>query len=728
MAYYGIITFQSFIMMVGILFTFFMLKQRGGQLSKLMLSVAFLTTIMNAGNLLELLANSVDGAFTAIRLKYLGGVYLASAFLVFCGRYCRKEVSKKILYFLLFWDTVMLIMLWTTDLHHLFFKDMYYLEKAAIPHMERPKAIFYHLYVCGNMLQMISGIGICLVSALRSKNRSIRVNGLKSIWCIVPPLIAYIATFSGAFEGVDLLPGSLGVGCIIMLISICFQKSLRLSDVIHERILKNLSEPIIAVDNHYNLVEVNEAALQIFPWLSDIDKASNRFKTTSKEYLMTGEREVTIGERTYALHPDVIMDGKEQLGYCLRMIDLTSQKEQLRNMRRLKEEADRANQVKSEFLASMSHEIRTPLNAIIGMNRIIMRETKEDLTKEYAADVQSSSEILLTLINDILDSSKIASGKLEIHPVEYEIQGLFDDLYNMMVDRAKEKQLEFHMDMDKQLPVRLFGDDVRVRQVIINLLTNAVKYTKQGRVDMTVKGIRDGEKLLLQVAVKDTGIGIKPENIDKVLGKFERIEEESTHYVEGTGLGLSITIQLLQLMGSELKVESEYGKGSSFSFELAQKIIDDTPISDCAKKESASTKEKAKFEFVAPDARVLVVDDNKMNLKLFQLLLRPVNMHITAVFSGKEALEQVAKKKYDLIFLDHLMPEMDGIETLHEMQKFPDSLNKETPVIMLTANAVSGAKEEYLKEGFASFLSKPVDTTELSNILVKFIPDKLRKA
>ncbi len=393
-----------------------------------------------------------------------------------------------------------------------------------------------------------------------------------------------------------------------------------------------------------------------------------------------------------------------------------------------RQDAIAANASKGKFLAHMSHEIRTPINAVLGMDTMILRETKDAQIKEYALDIQNAGQNLLALINDILDFSKIESGKLDIINVEYDLSSLIHDIFNMIKAKAEAKKLELIIHADENLPSKLFGDDVRIRQVLVNLLNNAVKYTKEGMVCLNVNGRTEGRKAIFDFSVEDTGIGIKEEDIEKLFKEFERIEEKRNRNIEGTGLGINITTQLLQLMGSKLQVESEYGKGSRFFFTLEQQIVDSTPIGNLEQRiKEQSTEYAYMATFTAPEARLLVVDDNLTNLKVFVNLLKCTRVNVDVAESGKECLALIAQKEYDLIFLDHMMPEMDGIETLHRMKEMPENKCERTPVIALTANAITGAKEMYLKEGFDAFLPKPINPDKLEQMILRLLPRYLLK-
>ncbi len=418
---------------------------------------------------------------------------------------------------------------------------------------------------------------------------------------------------------------------------------------------------------------------------------------------------------------------KNEQNYSRRMEELRMEEAQKEYETKVlileKEAANHANKAKSNFLANMSHEIRTPMKAIIGMDEMILRESKEQRVLRYATDIQSAGRTLLSIINDILDLSKIESGKMELIPVEYDFASVLNDIVNMTMKKAQDKGLVYELEVEPDIPSVLRGDEIRIRQIILNLTNNAIKYTSEGKVSIHIGFDRSGNRLSVRVA--DTGMGIRPEDLDKLFSSFQRLDETKNRNIEGTGLGLNITKQLTEMMGGTIAVESEYGEGSVFTATIVQEIVDDTPIGSYNDRLDRSQAEKEEFrpQLIAPEARVLIVDDNEMNLEVITALMSDTRMKITTAASGAECLDILKDRAFDIILLDQMMPGMSGTRTLEIIRE--KHLADVTPIIALTADAIVGARDQYIREGFSDYLSKPVMYSELEEVLLKFIDKRL---
>ena len=421
---------------------------------------------------------------------------------------------------------------------------------------------------------------------------------------------------------------------------------------------------------------------------------------------------------------------KNEKNYAKRMEEMKLEEQRAVYDRKVleleKDAANASNKAKSDFLANMSHEIRTPMNAILGMDEMILRTQPAEPVRKYALNIQSAGKTLLSIINGILDFSKIESGKMDLIPVEYSFASVMNDIVNMTAKKAQDKGLTYNLTVSEDIPSVLLGDEIRIRQIMLNLINNAVKYTHEGSVSVDVSFDRTSE--MLMVTVSDTGIGIKEEDLGKLFGSFQRLEEDKNRNIEGTGLGLNIAMRLVEMMEGTIDVKSTYGEGTTFAARMKQKVVDETPVGDFARSISQMQAHTEEYtpSLLAPGARVLIVDDNEMNLEVIGSLLEETKIRVTTASSGPECLELLKEKTFDVVFLDQMMPGMSGTQTLTEIKK--QKLAENTPIIALTADAIVGARDNYLKEGFTDYLSKPVMYDALEAILLKYLDPSLIRA
>lgn len=716
----GIQYIGIFTLLVEILYV---LNRKASRLQTTMLIVLLATLVNFVGYLLEIQATSKEMALQAVKFIYLGKPFIVLAMFLFTLKYYKVELPIWLKRTLCGMHTVVSLLVLTCSHHRLFYSSIDFVEEGYFPHLVLGHSMIYKLYTLCIMLYLVIMFIICVKRYYEAETLKARrqIRLFMAIPCVSG--VGLVLFLSGVTRGYDsTLPAYLII-TVLLLVSMVRYNLLDTVALAKENVIDEFADGLIVLDGNNKVIYANPQVIKIFP---EFEGEGYGTVVEQLEHLCEAGEKLFLNQKVYTIYEKDIAKDDVVYGKMLVVSDVTEVYNYTIRLEKQTAIAEKANRAKSEFLAKMSHEIRTPINAVLGMNEMILRESKEAETKEYAKDIKASANTLLGLINDILDTSKIESGKLEIIPGNYELDRLLNDVTNMIYMKAKDKQLQFNIVVDERIPNNQFGDDVRLRQILVNLLNNAVKYTKEGSITLSVSGDVQGEKIVMHYEVKDTGIGIKEEDMPKLFAAFERIEESRNHNIEGTGLGMNIVAELLQLMGSRIHVDSVYGKGTRFFFDLEQNILDTKPIGNYGERNKRIHEEhSAKLLFTAPEARILVVDDNDMNRKVFRHLLKRTLIQVTDVESGKQCLEQIQKEQYDLIFLDHMMPEMDGMETFNKMKQLEDNKCKNVPVIILTANAVKGAREYYLEQGFDGFLSKPVTGEELESVIMKYLPEKL---
>ena len=566
------------------------------------------------------------------------------------------------------------------------------------------------------------------------KRKWIRVMGRRFIYCEIVIFIGTILDTVLPLLGISAFPGSSltqSFGVLMIYFAFLFYKSNNISiDNMTEFVYYSFEEPLLIYDENEKLKIINKNAVEYFgihPECEDI--SLDQLFYVNKNILQTVEGIIKI-DADCIMKPAhcrlcinrVLNKYKDVKGYIVIVDDFTDKVKIFEELEEAKRKADIANKAKSDFLTRMSHEIRTPLNTIIGMDEMVLKETNNKKVAEYGKYIKKAGEVLLAIIKDILDISKLEKGKLKLVEDEYNLMDILNESIDMLYLLGDEKGIGVKVNIEDNLPAVLYGDRLRIRQIILNVSNNAIKYTQDGTVKFSVAYKKLDEKnIKLSIIIEDTGRGIHKEDIDKLFMPYEHIDEEENQTIEGTGLGLPIAHDLVKLMGGNIEVESKYGQGSKFTINILQKVVrwEETGI-----KKSTEDKEKC-GTFVAPDVRILVVDDMPANLLVTSELLKCTKIKVDMAKRGTDCLKMIEKKSYQIIFLDHMMPEMDGMELLRRIRELKDNPNSSVPIIVMTANAVLGSREMYLNAGFTDYISKPVYYEELERLIIKYLPDDM---
>lgn len=738
MVYTVINIFQIAGVLTGFLTLLSIAKKKASETQKVLLIACCCAFVSILAYTLEINARSLEAMVMAVKFGYVGKCYVLLFFLMFMAYYCNIDIPKLVFRSFLVFNTVMLLIIITCDRHKLYYKSIRLSYEGLFPHVELEKGVCYWMLMAVMLGLMAWYVILCLIEVKKRKGIEKKRLLLLSFSGLIP---GYMLTvyLTGIMNILDPVPLGIVLSCMLLTLNVNKYGLLDTMELAREKIIENTKDGLVILDASYNLLYANDVARELFP---DINQAESREKQI-KEIFKENPREavVDIEGRSYEIRVSRIEDDNNAdtvRGYLAWIFDMTFVNHYTEEMIRLRQEAEKANLAKTSFLAHMSHEIRTPMNAIIGFSDLCLNNGDEGEIKEYVQSIRESAGTLMVLINEVLDISKIESGKIVLTDVAYSMKELMKEVISAIIPQINAKHLTFRYLLEKDVPVMLKGDKKEIRHIMSNLLSNAVKYTSEGTILFKVKEIeRKDRKTLLEIIVKDTGIGIKEENREQIFDRFERFDVKKNYAVEGTGLGLSIVKDLVQLMDGSIEVESVYGEGSLFRARIWQEVLDERKGesyrgSNCddikytleqLKNAVYGNRGKRKRRSIRfPGAKVLVVDDNQVNLKVASGLLKLYGIDAELAESGEECLNAVKKQTYDIIFMDQMMPGMDGVETLSRLREIKKG-NKSTPVIALTANALVGVKEEMLEEGFDDFLGKPMDLTELENVLIRFLKE-----
>lgn len=709
-------------------------KGDGSSEQKLMQYFLVGSLIQNAGYLLELTAPGLEAAIVAVKVQYMGSLAVPISYCYFMFHYCYRKRPTKILNIIRIADVFILGLVFTCDRHHFYYRQIDWLvtgEGHGYLRLEYGPGYWMFLF-CGTVVPYALSIYTLIRACIKDPQyASERKYGLILVLSILPvvALGSYCMKLTYIY---DPTPCTLGTILSIVVILIWSRKIYDFRGLAAGILLNSMGDGVIALDEKKRIVSFNQAATGIFPELGRhlIGKNVEELKGFPRDMLGKDvKEEFCLGDSYYQGHVEQIPDrfGGNR-GYVALILDVTETRNYIEENKRVREQAEQANIAKSAFLANMSHEIRTPMNAIVGLSDVIMEESRGRKVYEYACDIKSSSQNLLALINDILDLSKVEAGKMELVEDEYHVKTLVNEVLNMLDIVASQHGLRMQSEFDMSIPCGYLGDEGRIKQILINILNNALKFTKEGHVGISVEGVpgEAGDMEWLSFRIEDTGCGIRKEDLEGIFDNFKQVDSKRNRSVEGTGLGLSITKRLIELMQGTIDVESVYGEGTVFTVRIPQKIVDARPLSEVPE---AEVKREEKLEpFVAKGCKVLVVDDNLINRKVARTLLQSYGLQIDEAGSGQEAISLVGSTCYDIIFMDHMMPQMDGIEAVQIIRTECGENGTSPVVIALTANAMGGVREVFLKNGFQAFITKPLDRRRLHEALLEWIPEEKRTA
>lgn len=694
--------------------------------SELLLTIACCLVTLVAKSI-YIVGGSKETLLAVGKLEYLGKCFANFCALMFIMRWRNLRIPKWFVHALLVINCAFYILIATVDLHHLYYKNYWLAPSKVNLHgysLEISAAPMYYVFMIFLVAEIFGSIGVILSSYYSKKNMPDKLKlHILMLLAMLSPMILLSMRLFGILKGDDPTPLGMLLSCVFMSIAVVKFKLIDPVKSAKNLVIQNLNEAVVVADLEGRFLFLNPMAETLAatikkPILYQRDREIYDILRGSDGYFDWQDHHYQV-EETELKSNDIPQ------GYMLTLVDVTKIMEQNHRMKELMEEAKSANEAKSAFVSNISHEIRTPMNSIVGMTEVMLRTSHSAKEQEYLQNIQSSGQALLTIINDVLDFSKMESGKMQLFPEPYDTLSLYHDLKITLENQIHGRPLEFIYEIDQSLPCTLYGDMGRIRQIITNLVSNAIKYTETGYVRFSVNvREKNDQKIFLYFEVEDSGIGIRTEDVHLLFDSFQRVDLKKNRRIEGTGLGLTISQNLVNMMGGNIGVESEYGKGSKFYFCIEQSIVDDTPISEINydKRHNSVIEKEAESLFTAPEAQILLVDDNSLNLLVAQELLKPLQLQIDTAENGRDAVALVQQKHYDLVLMDHMMPVMDGITATKAIRALADPDIRNVPVIALTANAMVDARKEFASAGMNGFVAKPIDFKAICTQLRKWLP------
>ncbi len=710
---------------------FFLMIRRNEFQQRLLIFMAFGMVVYNLALLGEIMPFATFSLIYYCKcIETLAVAMFQIPFLLFCAQYIGKTIHPKWLRVVMLFYGLITIVQFADLGKGLYYSDVKYIDDEVFPHLEVQLGFFGVLFwvfmVFGPVIVELS---LLIYGLLHEKDAHKKKTETEFILQVSGSVIAFFISIP-LIRATGYNPFMLVAGyALCAKIFLSWRKQgLDVIAIAAKSAIDSLGQALIILDNDNRIIYYNYHARDI---VSVVDRFVGRnidefIKYARDNGFSTGEHEFVKDDKVYISEWNDIIDAdKEKVGQTIIFVDVTEERHAMEEVIKQKAVADEANEAKSAFIANMSHEIRTPMNAIIGMSELILEESRGRKVYNMALQIKKAARNLLSIINNILDYSKMEANKMELVEDEYDLEEMIEDTFNLISIPALERGLSINLYLDDNLPSVLYGDDGKIRQILINLLNNAIKFTKKGHIDLTVNGSVSGEYVQLIFSVEDTGTGISEENQKAIFESFAQVDKVNNKSVEGTGLGLSITKGLVDMMDGKIALSSVYGEGSTFSVSLRQRIVDKRSIKEHSRENEIEEVERRLF--VSPATKVLVCDDNKINLLVMEGMLDLYELNLTLVSSGKEAIDEVMKEDFDIIMMDHMMPEMDGIETTGYIRTVCASKPKKPYIIALTANTYEGAKEMFLSRGFDDFLAKPVDKLLLYDKLLSVIPESKRR-